>query len=51
MLACYLVACEGLSAEEAIVETRERRPLSINTKTQEDAVYEYALSMKDIAII
>lgn len=38
MLACYLVAEEGLSAESAIKETRRRRRYSIETREQEQVV-------------
>ena len=47
MLACYLVAAEGYSAEEAIAETRRRRKLSVETRTQEKAVRDFAESLKD----
>ena len=42
MLACCLVAREGYSAEEAIAETRRRRRGSIETRTQEQAVRDFA---------
>ena len=41
MLACYLMHEEGLSAEEAIAETRARRKGSIENRKQEQAVIDY----------
>ena len=41
MLACYLVS-NGLDAEKAINEVRAKRPGSIETKAQSDAVHAYA---------
>ena len=47
MLACYLVAKEGYSAENAIAETRKRRRCSIETRAQEKAVQEFEKWMKN----
>ena len=41
LLACYLVAKEGYTAEQAIEETRKRRRNSIETRTQENVVHEF----------
>ena len=41
MLACYLVAVEHYTAEEAIAETRRRRRQAIETRTQEKAVHDF----------
>ena len=41
MLACYLVAKEGYSGDEAIDEIRRRRRGSIETRRQEAAVREF----------
>jgi len=41
ILACYLVS-QGYEASAAINEVREKRPGSIETKSQEDAVEAYA---------
>ncbi len=41
MLACFLVA-EGRSAAQAIREVRSRRPGSIETEAQENAVHRYS---------
>ena len=40
MLACYLVST-GLDADEAIREVRKRRPGSVESPAQEDAVRDY----------
>ncbi|HUW58566.1 MAG TPA: dual specificity protein phosphatase family protein [Planctomycetota bacterium] len=40
MLACYLVS-RGVSAEEAIAEVRRRRPGSVESRAQEQAVHDY----------
>ncbi len=42
MIACYLVKDQGLSAGEAIKYVRKLRPYSIETREQEDLVYEYS---------
>ena len=42
MLACYLVAKEGYTPGDAIIETRKRRKRSIETYAQEDTIYEFA---------
>ena len=49
MLACYLVASEGYTANNAITETRNRRPHSIETEHQEQAVHDYEKSLKETA--
>jgi len=41
LLACYLVY-RGMSASQAIAEVRRARPGSLEVKSQERAVYEYA---------
>ena len=41
MLACYLVH-KGYGPTEAINEVRRKRPGSIETKEQENAIYEYS---------
>lgn len=46
ILACYLVAKEGYSADDAITETRKRRRNSIETRKQEQAVRDYEKSLK-----
>ena len=48
MLACYLVAKEGYSAEDAIKETRKRRPGSLETRRQEKAVHQFERSWKGV---
>ncbi len=40
MLACYLVS-RGMSAEEAMHEVRQRRPGSVESRAQEQAVRDY----------
>ena len=45
VLACYLVH-EGYSADKAINLVRELRPNSIETGKQEDAVHQYAESLR-----
>ncbi|WP_372370477.1 dual specificity protein phosphatase family protein [Candidatus Uabimicrobium sp. HlEnr_7] len=44
MLACYLTK-EGMQPEEAIREIRYLRPESIETRAQEDAVWNYSRSI------
>lgn len=46
MLACYLVAKEGYTAEVAIDETRKRRRNSIETRRQEQSVRDYERNLK-----
>ena len=46
ILASYLVANEGYTADDAIVETRKRRKGSIETRRQEQAVRDYEESLK-----
>ena len=41
MLACYLVAEEGYKTLDAIKETRQRRVYSIETYSQERAIFEF----------
>jgi len=45
MLACYLVS-RGMSAEEAVAEVRRRRPGSIESPSQEQAVRDYESSLR-----
>ena len=45
MLACYLVAKEGYSADKAIDETRRRRRNSVETRSQEKGVREFEASL------
>ena len=44
ILACYLVS-QGYGADAAIKETRKKRPGSIETQEQEDAIKAYALTI------
>lgn len=44
ILACYLVS-GGCNAESAINEVRKKRPGSIETKVQEQAVHDFATSL------
>lgn len=46
ILACYLVASEGYTADDAIAEARKRRKGSIETRRQEQAVKDYEESLK-----
>ena len=46
ILACYLVASEGYSADDAIIEARKRRKGSIETRRQEQAVRDYEKSFR-----
>ena len=41
ILACYLIETEGLSAADAIIETRRRRKGSIETEEQEQTIRDY----------
>ena len=50
ILACYLVAREGYSADDAIIETRRRRNGSIETRRQEQAVRDYERSFRGEAV-
>lgn len=50
ILACYLVASEGYSANDAIIEARKRRKGSIETRRQEQAVRDYEKSLKEKAV-
>ena len=45
MLACYL-AKEGMQPDDAIREIRHLRPGSIDSRAQEDAVWNYSLSIR-----
>ena len=45
ILACYLVS-KGIAAEEAIKQVRNKRPGSIETKDQEDAIELYYQRLK-----
>ena len=47
MLACYLVAKEGYTADKAIEETRRRRRNSIETRKQEHAVRMFEESLRN----
>ena len=47
MLACYLVAREGYTGDDAIAETRRRRRGSIETRKQEQAVRNFAEHLKN----
>ena len=46
MLACYLVAMEGYSADVAIAETRRRRSGSIETSKQIEAVHAFEKNLR-----
>ena len=46
MLACYLVAKEGYSGDQAIEETRKRRRGSIETQRQAQAVRDFEIYLK-----
>jgi atypical dual specificity phosphatase len=45
-LACYLVA-RGMSAEEAIIEVRRKRPGSIESAGQEEVVHEFERACRE----
>lgn len=45
MLACYLVS-RGMSAEEAMQEVRRRRPGSVESRAQEQAVRDYETHLR-----
>ena len=47
MLACYLVAVEHYTAEEAITETKRRRGQAIDTVAQEESVHEFEQYLKE----
>ena len=44
LLSCYLVS-QGYEAEQALEEVRARRPGSVETDSQEEAVREYARAL------
>ena len=46
MLAAYLVKQGHHTARQAITEVRNKRPYSIETYEQEDAIFEYESSLK-----
>jgi len=46
MLAACLVALHGINADDAVREIRRRRPFSIETYQQENAVRQFAQSLK-----
>ena len=46
MLASCLVALCGLDAKDAVREIRRRRPFSVETYEQENAVSQFAQSLK-----
>jgi len=48
MLAACLVALHQLEPVDAITEVRRRRPFSIETYEQENAVRQFALSLKSM---
>ena len=48
ILACYLVAREGYSADNAIIETRRRK--KGETRMQEEAVREYERFLREEAV-
>jgi len=50
MLAACLVALYHLDANDAIREIRRRRPFSIETYEQENAVRQFAQSLKSDAV-
>ena len=41
MLAIYLVSSKGYTAKDAISEVRKKRPGSIETRAQEDVIYNF----------
>ena len=45
VLACYLVRLRGVGAEEAVRRVREIRPGSVETRSQREAVQEFARRM------
>ena len=47
MLACYLVAVEGYSADVAIAETRQRRSGSIQLPKQIEAVHTFEKNLRE----
>jgi len=49
MLAVCLVALHGLEANDAVREIRRRRPFSVETYEQENAVRQFAQSLKSDA--
>jgi len=46
MLAACLIAMHGVNADDAVREIRRRRPFSIETYEQENAVHQFAESLK-----
>ena len=46
MLAAYMVKSKNMQPKEAIEYVRQKRPHSIETREQETAIHEYALSLK-----
>ncbi len=46
MLACYLVS-RGMTAEDAMRETRKRMPLAIENRRQEERIAEYERYLKE----
>jgi atypical dual specificity phosphatase len=49
VVACWLVAVEGLTADEAIAEIRDLRPYSVETAEQEACVAEFARRIREEA--
>ena len=47
MLACYLVAVEQRTADDAIAETRKRRGRAIEISGQIEAIREFEKSLKN----
>jgi len=50
MLAACFVALHGINADDAVREIRRRRPFSIETYEQENAVRQFAQSLKSDSI-
>lgn len=50
MLAACLVALHGVNADDAVREIRRRRPFSIETYEQENAVRQFAQSLKSDSV-
>jgi len=48
MLASCLVAMHDLDASDAVIEIRRRRPFSIETYEQENAVHQFAQSLESL---
>ena len=51
ILAAYLLKKENLTAEQAIKKIREIRPGSIQTRIQEDSIYEYSKYINSSKVI